>query len=113
VKRLAILLLVVAGCVWAQTTGTATLVGTVTDQSGARVAGAQVTVVNTATGFTSNTVTTPEGDYYVPYLIPGPYMLTVEATGFKKFSGTSTGRVKLAKARNRVVIGFLSAAERR
>lgn len=84
-KRLAILLLMVAGCVWAQTTGTATLVGTVTDQSGARVAGAQVTVVNTATGFTSNTVTTPEGDYYVPYLIPGPYRLTIEAAGFKRY----------------------------
>lgn len=84
-KRLAILLLMVAGCLWAQTTGTATLVGTVTDQSGARVAGAQVTVVNTATGFTSNTVTTPEGDYYVPYLIPGPYRLTIEAAGFKRY----------------------------
>ncbi|MDW8354894.1 MAG: carboxypeptidase regulatory-like domain-containing protein [Bryobacterales bacterium] len=70
---------------WAQTTGTATLVGTVFDQSGARVAGAQVTVVNTATSFTSNTVTTAEGDYYVPYLIPGPYRLTVEAPGFKRY----------------------------
>jgi hypothetical protein len=84
VKRTAILALVLAGGVWAQTTGTATIVGTITDQSGARVIGAQVSVVNTATSFVSNSQTNQEGDYYVPYLIPGPYRLTVEAAGFKR-----------------------------
>jgi hypothetical protein len=69
----------------AQTTGSATIVGTITDQTGARVVGATVNVINTDTSFTSNGVTSQEGDYYIPYLIPGPYLLTVEAAGFKRY----------------------------
>ena len=71
--------------VFAQTTGTATIVGAVTDPTGAVVAGANVSVVNTGTSFVSNSVTTAEGTYYLPYLIPGSYRLTIQATGFKQY----------------------------
>lgn len=83
--RYMIALLLSLSVLWSQTTGTATLVGTVTDASGAVVVGAKVTVVNTGTGFRSETVTTAEGSYYVPYLIPGSYRLTIESAGFKTY----------------------------
>jgi len=69
----------------AQTTGAATLVGTVTDATGAVVAAARVTVVNVETSFRSEAVTGLEGNYYVPYLNPGSYQITVEAAGFKRY----------------------------
>ncbi|MCW5976572.1 MAG: TonB-dependent receptor [Bryobacteraceae bacterium] len=84
-KRSLFLMLAVSVCLDAQTTGSATIVGTVTDQTGARVVGAQVNVVNTGTRFTANGVTNQDGDYYVPYLIPGAYLLTIEASGFKRY----------------------------
>lgn len=76
-------LLAFASSLWAQTTGTATLVGTITDTTGAVMAGAQVKVLNTATSFLSETVTNSEGSYYVPYLSPGTYRISIEAAGFK------------------------------
>ena len=65
--------------------GTGTLVGTVSDSTGAVVANASVMVTNVATSFVSKSVTSPEGAYYIPYLAPGTYRLTVEMSGFKKY----------------------------
>lgn len=59
------------------------ILGTLTDQSGAAVAGATVVVTDTQRG-TSRTVTTDEsGSYAVPDLTPGDYKIHVEAKGFK------------------------------
>ena len=69
----------------AQTGGGATLVGNIKDASGAAVAGAKVTVVNTATSFITETTTSGEGAYYVPYLTPGDYRVKVSSKGFKEF----------------------------
>lgn len=69
----------------AQDLRTATLVGNVTDASGAAVANADVTVTNTGTNVVTRSKTNEEGAYYVPFLIIGSYSLTVEAQGFKKF----------------------------
>ena len=77
------LLLLFASSALAQTTGTATIVGAVTDSTGSVVAGAKITVVNVNTSFVHNSVTTPEGTYYIPNLNPGTYQLTIEATGFR------------------------------
>src|SRR3981189_1095205 len=82
------LIRVLIGLLWApaafaHTTGTATLVGTLTDPTGAVISGAKVTVVNTGTSFVSESLTTAEGSYYVSYLMPGTYRLTIEAAGFK------------------------------
>jgi hypothetical protein len=74
----------VASVASGQTAGTGTLVGTVTDTSGAVIGGAKVHVVNTETAFVSDTLTSAEGAYYVPYLAPGAYRFTVEAPGFKR-----------------------------
>ena len=83
--RAVILCLVAAACAVAQSTGTATLVGAVTDSSGSVIPGAKVTVVNTGAGFVFNSVTTAEGTWYIPNLNPGTYRLTIEASGFKSY----------------------------
>ncbi len=72
----------------AQNTSTATLVGTVTDNSGAVIAGATITVTNTGTQVVSRGVTNADGAYYVPFLIIGNYELTIQAPGFKKYIQT-------------------------
>ena len=74
-----------AGAASAQTTGTATLVGTVTDPSGSAVPRVRVAVVNADTSFRSETTTGPDGNYTIPYLSPGTYQLTMEAAGFKRY----------------------------
>jgi hypothetical protein len=62
----------------------ASLQGTVTDPSGAVVAGANVTVTNDATGVSHSTVTSASGFYRVAALPPGSYTVNVESTGFQK-----------------------------
>ena len=74
-----ITLVLLASAAFAQTTGSATLVGTVTDTSGAMIPGAKVLVVNTETRFNFEGLTNNDGYYYVPYLRPGVYNLTIEA----------------------------------
>ncbi|MFN7925176.1 MAG: carboxypeptidase-like regulatory domain-containing protein [Bryobacteraceae bacterium] len=68
----------------AQTTGAATIVGTVSDTTGAVIPGAKITVINTQTAFKFEGASNAEGYYYIPYLRPGIYNLTVESQGFKK-----------------------------
>jgi Carboxypeptidase regulatory-like domain len=77
--------LLLATAAYAQTTGAATIVGNVTDTTGAVIPGAKVIVVNPLTGFTFDAVTNQEGAYYVPYLRPGVYNVNIEAQGFKKY----------------------------
>jgi hypothetical protein len=60
-----------------------TILGTVTDASGAAVAGASVTVKNQDTGILRSTQTTPDGEYRVPELPIGTYTVTVEMSGFQ------------------------------
>ena len=58
--------------------------GTVKDAQGAVVPGATVTVTNTQTQITQNTVTDSSGFYTVPNLAPGRYDVSAELEGFKK-----------------------------
>ncbi len=67
---------------FAQTTST-TIQGAVTDMSGAVLAGAKVTAVNTKTGVRRETVASSTGDYTFPLLDVGVYDVTVEADGFR------------------------------
>jgi hypothetical protein len=69
---------------FAQAGATGTILGTVTDSTGAIVANAKVTVTNTATNVPFRTVTSSSGDYYAPSLNPGEYKVSVESTGFQK-----------------------------
>src|SRR6266481_1100132 len=57
--------------------------GTVTDSSGAVIAGAAVTVSSPATNQVRGAVTNRTGNYSVPYLVPGIYDIRVETSGFK------------------------------
>lgn len=65
-----------------------TLLGRVTDSTGAVIVNAKVEGLNTATGVKTNATTNESGDYLLPYLIPGPYTVTVEAPGFRTFKRT-------------------------
>lgn len=67
----------------AQTT-TGSIVGTITDPSGAAVPGAVITVTNEATGIVAIRLTADSSGNYVATTLPlGRYSVTVEATGFK------------------------------
>src|SRR5215469_3589899 len=67
----------------AQTTiSTGSIQGTVTDQSGAVVRDARVTITNKGTRQTLMVTTTSAGTYASGALIPGDYTLRVEAKGF-------------------------------
>ena len=61
-----------------------TLLGTVTDQTGASIANASVKVTETSTAALHESVTNESGNYTVPDLPPGTYTITIEAAGFKK-----------------------------
>jgi hypothetical protein len=64
---------------------TSRVTGTVTDSSGAAVAGASVTLTNEGTGVSLTTETSDSGSYTFDLLQIGTYQVTVEKTGFKKF----------------------------
>jgi Carboxypeptidase regulatory-like domain/TonB-dependent Receptor Plug Domain len=61
-----------------------TVVGFVTDQSGAVVPGARVTITNEGTGETRTVSTDAQGHYAVPNLSPAVYTMSAEAAGFSK-----------------------------
>jgi len=90
--------------VYAQTTiSTGSIQGTVTDQSGALVPAAKVTITNKSTSRVINVATTSAGAYASGALTPGDYTVRVEAKGFKTSEAaftvqvgvTSSGNIKL------------------
>jgi hypothetical protein len=72
---------------YAQTVDTA-IMGTVSDNTGAVIRGATVTVVSASTEIEKKAVTAAAGEYSIPYLIPGAYSVTVSASGFKTYEQT-------------------------
>jgi hypothetical protein len=62
---------------------TASIVGTVTDQTGGTVPGAKVAITNTETGLVHSTTTNATGSYGAHDLVIGHYNVRVEAPGFK------------------------------
>jgi hypothetical protein len=65
-----------------QATSSGTIVGTVTDPSGALIAGATITVTDPATKSTRTTVSNKQGQYIVPDVPPGVYDVKTSKTGF-------------------------------
>jgi Carboxypeptidase regulatory-like domain/TonB dependent receptor len=59
--------------------------GTVSDKTGAAVAGATVNIKDEAKGTVFTVTSNASGDYNVPHLIPDVYDLKVTAKGFKSF----------------------------
>ena len=76
------LLLAALGAAYAQSTY-GTIVGKVTDPTGAVVAGASVTVTNTETNISKAVPTSGEGNYETTHLLPGAYRVRAESPGFK------------------------------
>lgn len=67
-------------------TGTASIVGTITDSAGAVIPGAQVTVTDVATNRQVVVKTDGSGAYLVPGLTPGTYTLRAEHANFETLS---------------------------
>src|SRR5258707_7281922 len=65
-----------------------TIVGNVTDATGAAVAGAKVSVTNTATNSTYTATTSGHGSYSVPQLAVGTYEVHITSGNFKEFVST-------------------------
>jgi len=61
-----------------------TILGHITDPSGAALDGATVTITNVATSVASATKTSSVGDYVFVNVIPGNYDIVIEAIGFKQ-----------------------------
>jgi hypothetical protein len=66
----------------AQNTGSIT--GVVKDSSGGVLPGADVVVTNTETGVESRTVSSDDGKFQFPSVMPGSYTVAAELSGFKK-----------------------------
>lgn len=60
------------------------ILGTVTDQTGGVITGATVTIIDRDRGVARTLATDDAGEYNAPTLIPGTYIVRVEAAGFKR-----------------------------
>ena len=83
---IAVLCLVMSCSMALAQSGAGSIEGTVTDATGAVVAGASIHVVNQATGVATGTTTNKVGFYQVPGLFTGNYMVTATAPGMKTFN---------------------------
>src|SRR4051812_14036016 len=88
VNRLFGLLISMVMCtaLWAQTT--AQVSGTIKDQTGAVLPGAEVTVTQTDTGLTRNALTDETGSYVLTNLPIGPYRFEAGLPGFRTYVQT-------------------------
>jgi len=105
--------------VMAQTTiATGSIVGTVTDPSGAIVSGAKVTIINTGTNEATQLTTNSSGYYNSGAMIPGTYKIEVSAPGFStetqeaavQVGNTLTANVHLTVGQSSTTIEVQSSA---
>ena len=88
------ILLFLSSAAWAQsTTGTGSIQGTVTDQTGAVVAGARVMITNKATAAVFHLNASSAGSYSSGPIQPGDYIVRVEGKGFKTMNLAVTVQV--------------------
>src|ERR1700693_5704922 len=78
--------LLLASPVFADLTGD--VQGTVSDPTGAGVAGAKVSIKNLATGQTRVVIASQSGEYSAPQMEIGSYQISVEKDGFKTYTQT-------------------------
>ena len=79
------LLTLMVGPALAQQGQFSALQGRVVDESGAGVPGVVVVVTHQGSGIFRQVISTADGSYYVTGIVPGPYRVTAELTGFRKF----------------------------
>jgi len=87
--RLVLALVVLAATSLMAQTFRGTILGTVTDPSGAVVTGAKVTAKNVNTGLERTTQTSADGSYSIPELPIGTYTVTISQSGFQTSSTTN------------------------
>ena len=80
-----------------------TILGAVTDPSGAAIPGASITIVEESTGVTDLVESDAAGNYIRPLIKPGTYTVSAETAGFKK--GVQTG--VLVQSSSRVQANFV------
>src|SRR5215472_10658677 len=80
---LVIILFVSSTALWGQF-GASTIRGTITDPSGAVVAGATVTITNLQTNLSRSQTTNSTGGYSFELIPPGEYKVEIAAKGFRK-----------------------------
>ncbi|MGH7239699.1 MAG: carboxypeptidase-like regulatory domain-containing protein, partial [Candidatus Saccharimonadales bacterium] len=87
-----------------------TITGTVTDPSGAVVPKAIVTVTNQLTNQAVKTQSGAQGDYSVPYLPAGRYLVSIDAPGFKAYriSGIAVATGVTVRANAMLAVGTAS-----
>jgi hypothetical protein len=83
----------------------AAIQGRVADESGGVLPGVVVVVTHQASGIFRQVVSNPDGSYYIAGIVPGPYRVTADLSGFKKYErpdvvlqigNTTTLDIKLA-----------------
>ena len=94
-----------------QTASTGALSGTVTDSSGAVVAGAAVSVTNEATGEVRHLTTESDGSFLASLLAPGNYQIEVEGKGFKNLLRKGISVFVTEKKDLRLVLNVGAATE--
>ena len=80
------------------------IVGNVTDSTGAAVPQAQITVKNEGTGIESKTATDGSGTYTIPDLLAGMYTVTAVKEGFKTYQAAGVRLLSSQTARQDVVL---------
>ena len=91
VRRVAsflVLGLLLTTAAYAQLASQTALVGTVSDAGGLVLPGASVVAVNVGTRDTYEATTNAEGDYYIQFVKPGKYEISVTVNGFQTFKAT-------------------------
>jgi hypothetical protein len=81
-------------------TSTGNVSGTIRDESGAVIPSAAVTLSNQATNVVSKTTANEVGFYSFPGIVPGQYLLSVEASGMQKFDGNLAVQVQQSSVVN-------------
>ena len=81
--RIVLIFVLLAAVTLSAQTFRGTILGTVTDPSGAVLAGAHVAVKNVATGLERTTDTSADGSYALPELPIGTYTVTITGAGFQ------------------------------
>jgi hypothetical protein len=81
------LALLLTTAMWAQEYR-GTILGRITDPSGAAIAGASIEVQNVETNTVIRASSNENGNYQVPFVLPGNYTASVQHTGFKKVERT-------------------------
>jgi Carboxypeptidase regulatory-like domain/TonB dependent receptor len=96
-----------AASAWAQLASQTALVGTVTDQGGLIVPGAQVVAVNAGTRDTYETTTNGEGYYNIQFVRTGTYEITVTLSGFQtsRTNGVAVATNQVARTNVVMTVG--------